>query len=240
MPSFVSHDLLTTELYQQINLDDVSLDYLRTYSLGGDLCRFSKARRISHQKKQTEFILAMVNYIKDNKLSKDPKIMGFLYGHISHYLMDSIIHPLVKSVEKKCQPIKYKYRSHTLIEGYIDYYLVKEIHGIELNKYPFNKIFKGKINKNIYRMINYVYESVYGIKNVGISYILSIYAYKLLSYVFRIFSLKSLIKFSNFDKFITNNKIFTNKFHQELNALYHKSKLIILNELTQTNIYLKK
>ena len=56
MPAYISHSIMAREVYDKIDNDNVSLDYMLTYSLGGDLARFSKCRRECHKIKTEEFI----------------------------------------------------------------------------------------------------------------------------------------------------------------------------------------
>ena len=130
MPSFVSHIELSKDVSDKLCFDNVLTRYASTYSLGGDLCRFSKCRRLSHRKKKEEFIFNMINYIKENKLTDNKEVMGILYGHISHYIMDDTMHPLVRLIDKESSPVRMK--SHTLIEGMIDSYIVKYKYNMEI------------------------------------------------------------------------------------------------------------
>ena len=133
MPSFVSHIELSKDVSDKLCFDNVLTRYASTYSLGGDLCRFSKCRRLSHRKKKEEFIFNMINYIKENKLTDNKEVMGILYGHISHYIMDDTMHPLVRLIDKESSPVRMK--SHTLIEGMIDSYIVKYKYNKEIDEY---------------------------------------------------------------------------------------------------------
>ena len=71
MPAYVSHCLMADEVFNKIDNKDVNRDYMLTFSLGGDLARFSKCRRRSHKEKMEEFIDNMWNYIKDNGLNNN-------------------------------------------------------------------------------------------------------------------------------------------------------------------------
>ena len=134
-----------------------------TYSLGGDLSKYSKCRWDSHHIKKDEFIDNMCKYIKKNNLVNDIKVMGVLYGHVCHLVMDNMMHPLIRKIDKEC--IKDR-KNHTLIEGYIDSYLVKYKYNIGIDKYDNMGLFKGRMNIRIYKMINYVYKETYGVNYV--------------------------------------------------------------------------
>ena len=55
MPAYISHTLMARDVYNKLD-NDVNLNYMITFSLGGDLCKYSKCRKDSHNIKQKEFI----------------------------------------------------------------------------------------------------------------------------------------------------------------------------------------
>ena len=203
MPAYISHTVMARDVYERIDSENVSLDYMLTFSLGGDLARFSKCRRICHKEKMEEFIDNIWNYIKDNNLVNDDRYMGFLYGHICHYYMDLVCHPLIRKVDKISMRIKIK--NHTIIESYIDSYLVKEKYSLDIGKMDTRGIFKGSVI-NLYRMINYVYMRTYGVKYVSFSYFITKIMYSKIRWLFIIFGKKLLKRISGFDKYISINK----------------------------------
>ena len=137
MPSYVSHTIMAREVYKELKESNVDLNYITTFSLGGDLTKFSKCRYECHRlEKRKEFFDNLVTYIKDNKLEKNPKVIGFLYGHICHYAFDDIVHPLVRKISKICKKSK---KNHGFIELYYDNYLVNKKYGTSSNKYD-NKL----------------------------------------------------------------------------------------------------
>ena len=204
MPSYVSHTLMARDVYDKIFNERVSLDYLITYSLGGDLAKYSKCRRDSHNVKQDEFIYNMCDYIKINNLVNDKEIMGVLYGHITHYVMDMIMHPLIRKISKETKNVGFS--NHTLIEGYIDSYLVRDKYNIRIDKYDNRKLFKGKMKKKIYNMINYTYKKTYGVKNVAWFYLFNLFLYKKINCLYKIVGINRIKKWCKFNLFIDVNK----------------------------------
>ena len=203
MPAYVSHSIMAREVYNKINNDNVSLEYMLTFSQGGDLCKYSKCRRDSHNIKQDEFIYNMADYIISNNLIHDKECIGVLYGHICHYVMDDVIHPLIRKVNKNNKKRK---NNHTLIEGYYDSYLSRTHCKKQINEYDNKAIFKGKMNRKITKMINYVYDITYNTKHVSSYYKLNIFLYKKIKYLYKLFSLKTLKKYSGFNDFMEDNK----------------------------------
>ena len=56
MPSYTAHTIMARDVYKKLkNKKDVSLDYMLTYSLGGDLTNFAKCRHTSHNKNREEW-----------------------------------------------------------------------------------------------------------------------------------------------------------------------------------------
>ena len=203
MPAYVSHTIMARDVYNKINNKCVNLDYMITFSLGGDLSKYAKCRKDSHTIKKDEFIYNICDYMIKNNLVNDSECLGFLYGHICHMIMDDVMHPLIRKIDKAC--IKDK-NNHTLIEGYIDSYLVRYKYNKMINKYDNKLLFKGKINKKIGNLINYVYNKTYNCKSVNKYYKFNIFLYKKIRYLYKIFSINFLKKISGFNKFIKRNK----------------------------------
>ena len=68
MPAYMSHMTMAHDVYNKIDNRNVDLSYMLTFSLGGDLCRFSKCRRISHKIKMEEFIDNTKTYLTTESL----------------------------------------------------------------------------------------------------------------------------------------------------------------------------
>ena len=236
MPSFVSHIELSKDVSDKLCFDNVLTRYTCTYSLGGDLCRFSKCRRLSHRKKKEEFIFNMINYIKENKLTDNKEVMGILYGHISHYIMDDTMHPLVRLIDKESSPVRMK--SHTLIEGMIDSYIVKYKYNKEIDEYLNKRMLIVGINRDGYKMINKVYEKTYGVKNVAISYILSKFVYGKIYLLIRLIGKNNLKKITGYDKFIAKNKDVIDR-NNKIISLYEESVRLVVLEINRVVKYMK-
>lgn len=202
MPAYVSHTIMALDVYDKINSINISKDYMLTFSLGGDLARFSKCRRTCHRVKTEEFIDNMWKYIKDKDLLDDYNYMGCLYGHICHYYMDVICHPLVRKIDTISKNVGRK--SHTLIEGYLDAYLVKYKYQQDIGRFNTKYIFRAKVRK-IYKMIDYVYMKTYGVKYVSFSYFMSKYMYSKIRWLFIIFGKRLLKRISCFNKYMNEN-----------------------------------
>ena len=113
MPAYISHTIMAREVYKRINNKYVNEEYMITFSLGGDLTKYSKCRRDSHNKLLDEFIYNMCMYMRRKNLTYDGECLGVLYGHICHYIMDTRVHPLVRKIDKCCEKNKHNHRSRS-------------------------------------------------------------------------------------------------------------------------------
>ena len=128
MPSYITHAIFGQELHSEyLNYDkNILIDkrYMVQYALGPDLSRFTNSHKNTHQDKTREFLMTMIWYIKENGLENNQQALGILFGHISHYFLDTNMHPLVYYNALGCEPVGL-ISSHTLIEGYLDEYFKK-------------------------------------------------------------------------------------------------------------------
>ena len=199
MPGFVSHTVMAHDVYKYIDNKDVNLDTMMTYSLGGDLCKYAKCRYDSHHRDKDKFIYTMADYIKEHNLINDKEIMGVLYGHRCHFIMDSVVHPLVR-----CACNKNK-RNHTLIEVYYDSYLVNKVFNINKKEY-LNKIKLCSSKDNeINKMIDRVYKDIYDKNNVSKYYRFNLFLYRRLRNIYLLFSNNFINRIIGLNKYLKVN-----------------------------------
>ena len=81
-----------------------------------------------HDTKTKNFFIQLIKEIKKQKLYRDSQIMGMLYGFITHYVLDSTMHPYIiykTGIYNKDIPETRKYRSlHLDMELYLDGYMI--------------------------------------------------------------------------------------------------------------------
>ena len=252
MPAYVSHAIMARDVYNKIDNKNVDFDCMITFSQGADLSKFSKCRRDSHRIKTGEFINRIADYMIENNLTNDKECLGLLYGHICHYAMDVVVHPLVRSVDRAC---KNKKGNHSLIEGYYDSYLSNEKCNKRIDLFDNNLVFKAKMDKKLSKLINDAYYKVYDTKNLSFYYKLNLMLYKQIKYLYILFSLNTLKRFSGFNKFISNNENVdllnndrsieyldyeNNKCNDNLDTLYDESVDLAVNNINDINKKLYK
>lgn len=113
--------------------------------------------------------------MKEEKLEKNPSALAALYGHLTHYVLDSVCHPYViyKTGEyNKSNPETHKYVGiHTQMEVEIDAYLYETRENKKFKNFELHKLnTRQKIDKNILNILNKTYEESFNIKNGGVKY----------------------------------------------------------------------
>ena len=252
MPAYVSHTIMARDVYKKINNKIVNKDYMITFSLGGDLSKYSKCRKDSHNRLLDEFIYNMADYMKENNLAYDGECLGVLYGHICHVIMDTTIHPLIRKVDRTCKKNK---SNHTLIELYYDNYLSIKHYNLKINKHNNKELFKGKNNKKISKLLNYTYKKTYNCDNLSRYYKFNIWLYKKIRFLYLLVPFKLLKKFSGMNIFLEDNKMIdlinednsieyrdteNRVSNKDLNELYDLSVTKAINYIKKINDYLYK
>lgn len=165
MPAYLSHAIMGDNLYKKGEKDEkifkskVDHASLKNYSLGIDV--YGLTNPDIHSKDTQRFLLSLIEYVKDHNLAENPEVLALLYGHISHYFFDSMAHPFIYYVEKGCKKVGIL-SPHSLVEGYIDCYLIKNILHTERKKIDASFFTGANLNNpNIVRLINSTYQKVY-------------------------------------------------------------------------------
>lgn len=206
MPSYISHAIFGQELrkeYLEYNKNNlVDSEYMTQYTLALDLSRFTNSYKKTHQRKTRDFLMTMINYIKDNRLEHDAKALGVLFGHISHYFLDTNIHPLVYYNSEGCEAVGL-ISPHTFIEGLLDQELRQE------KKVGFKRYLKNiRTNEQQYNeIISYTYDKVYHEKKILSSIKKSLIMLAGLEKFTNNTPKEILVRFSGFKEFLDINKL---------------------------------
>jgi hypothetical protein len=232
MPAFKSHIIMAKDISQKLN--NIDNTYLETYSLGGDLTKYSKCRKDSHKIYLDEFIYNMADYIKEHNLIGNKEIISVLYAHICHYMMDTTIHPLIRKITRLCP---YSKRDHARLEAYLDEYLLSQ------KKYKIT--LTAKMTKEIKDMLNYVYDKTYHVKNISNYYKFNLFLYRIYNNLklYKLINTKKIINndidILNTNKTITYNGYDNNKTNDDFISLYKLSIDRTLKYIKEIDKYLK-
>lgn len=199
MPASLTHNYFAKDCLNKCskniqNIINKNIDTYLLFANGFDpffiYSQFHKKETIGnrgHQTKTDTYFLNLIKLIKEKKLENNSLVLTSLFGHLTHYVLDSNIHPFIiyKSGEynkNKSNTIKYN-GLHYQYEMQIDAYLYEQKENNKFKNFKIHTIFpKVKLDKNLIDILNQNYEEVFNIKNYGIKYqkslILTHYAFK--------------------------------------------------------------
>lgn len=223
MPSIVTHHLFAKDIADKLKLNVNNNYYIFAQSHDYLYYSFNKKNRslahTFHVKNTQKYILNIIKYIKDNNQINNINTLSYLYGTVTHYILDSTMHPYLFY---KCG---LKSSNHREIERNIDVLLYEQKTN---NKFKDLKISKSIIvnplfTRNLMRCIDYAYEETYNVKNISKQYLKSIKDARIL------FNLTSYDRFGfKLKLYRLNDKLFKTK-------LYCLSNHIIGNEAYLNN-----
>ncbi len=193
MPSIITHDIFAKEVYKRLdkNIQDKfnkdlviyntfaqSHDYLFYYKTPN----ISKSRRINflgrigHRRKTQDYIINIIKNIKKYHLENYQADIAYLFGSITHYVLDSTCHPFIfyktGLYDKRFKNLK-KYKGlHHLMERTIDSLYYKKYYKEDYINCNVSKDIIGTphLSIDLLTLINMVYEETYNVKNVGLYY----------------------------------------------------------------------
>lgn len=198
MASTITHAYFIMDVYDKLDtrLKSFLIDkkeLLKTSSQCMDvlffynITKFNKGKRIRdfgeyfHDNNTYEFYETLINYIKYNGYGSNKDVMAFLYGMLSHYILDSNIHPFIiyKTGNKNML--------HPEVESYFDNYLIRLKEGIIPYKFKcYNYCFNvKKLDNTLKEVINFTYKEVFDINNMSKFYLKSIKDMKSFYKIFR-------------------------------------------------------
>ena len=139
MPASVTHAYFASDVYDTLSANiknHLSLSRLRMFGQSTDSFLFyrlfspksshglRKFQHVFHTSKSQDFFITLIEYIKENNLQNDIDTCSFLCGFISHYVLDSTIHPFIfyktgNFIKGKKETYKYN-NIHAFMETYID------------------------------------------------------------------------------------------------------------------------
>ena len=196
MPSITTHYVFSEDVYEKFSkeckkhVDNYHVIY-NTFAQSHDYLFYyvfdrKNAKKISdlghyaHHHETQNFVLNIIKEIKQNKLENNDEIISFLYGIITHYVLDTTCHPYIfykTGVYRKNEKWTHKYKGeHNHIEKDLDAIYYEKHFKRKYNKCNLNKeIVKNPVfSDELKNIITKVYNKTYSIDNMGENYYKSI------------------------------------------------------------------
>lgn len=189
MPNIYMHARFALDIYDRLDIETKyllidqksklttfaqSLDSFFIYKIKSFKSKssFRDFAHFFHKNKSKDFFINLINYIKYNSLENNPEIMSFLYGFLSHYILDSTFHPYViyKTGEfNKDNPNSYKYLGkHHLMETYLDKHFILLREKTNPIKYKFyNLLDTSHFSKELNTLIDVVFKETYDVNKMS-------------------------------------------------------------------------
>ena len=181
MPNIYMHARFALDIYDRLDIETKyllidektklttfaqSLDPFFLYSIKNSKSSFRDFAHYFHKNKTKEFFVNLINYIKYNNLEKNPEVMSFVYGFLSHYILDSTFHPYIiyKTGQlNKNDSTTYKYLGkHHLMETYLDKRFILLREKIKPTKYKFfNLLDTTSFSKELNSLIDIIFKETY-------------------------------------------------------------------------------
>lgn len=207
MAGTITHAYFALDLYDKLSIRSKELlvdrkEDLKMFAQNTDILffynitNFKKGKNVrefgykSQKIKTYEFFSTLINYIKYNNHQYNPQVMAYLYGMLSHYVLDSTMHPFIiyKTGQfNKDDKATYKYNHlHNEMESYFDNYLLTIRDGINPHKFKcYNYCFNVKeFDKDLIEVMDFTYKEVFRIQDFHKYYLT---ASKQMKFFYRVF-----------------------------------------------------
>ena len=184
MAGSITHAYFSLDLYDKLSIRSKELlmyekESLKVFSQGMDILFFypkkkNKMKEFSiyvKNNKVNEFFATLINYIKYNNHQYNPQVIAYLYGILSHYVLDSTINPYIiykTGKYNKNNPDTYKYNmKHEELELMLDNYLTILRYNIKPYRFKSYELCFNidHIDKALIEVMDFTYKEVFGIDN---------------------------------------------------------------------------
>ena len=208
MASSITHAYFVMDVYDRLSIRSKELlvehkELLKTAAQNMDVLFFynltnlKKGKKMRdfgsyfHRHKSYDFFSTLVNYIKYNHYQYHPEVIAFLYGMLSHYVLDSTIHPYViyrtGEYDKKDKNT-YRYNQlHGEMESYFDNYLImirehQRPYKFKCHDFCFNV---DTLSSDLIEVMDFTYREVFGLDKFHTYYLKAISQMRFFFRVFR-------------------------------------------------------
>ena len=189
MPAFVTHNYFAKDVYEKLDKNikkelASALDFYAMFAQSFDNLFYYRLplligkdiRHLGHigQKSNTQsYFINMIRNIMTNNLEKNPEALAYLYGSITHYVLDSTVHPFVfykTGIYDKKDKTTWKYNNkHAKMEYMLDVYMYESRNQKPIYKWNFKKEMfpKLKPSKEILGVIDATFDKTFHKKGLG-------------------------------------------------------------------------
>lgn len=153
-----------------------SHDYLFYYKFGIKRKKINSLGHKAHHKNTQDYLINVIEEIKKNHEENTPELLAYLYGSITHYVLDTTCHPYIfykTGVYRKTEPKTRKYfGGHNQIEKDLDAIYYKKYTNKDYNLCNVTKEIIGKplFSAKLITTLNNVYKKTYNKDNIGYYY----------------------------------------------------------------------
>ena len=191
MPSIITHHMFSKELLNHLTKEELSKfnknldvyhtfaqshDYLFYYTFGRDKKKINDLGHYAHRNNTQKYLINIIKNIKKEKQENNHELIAYLYGSITHYILDTTCHPYIfykTGVYRKKEPDTRKYfGGHNKIEKNLDAIYYKKYTNKNYNLCNVSKEIIGNpiLSKELINLINQTYKDTYNKDNIGIYY----------------------------------------------------------------------
>jgi len=196
MPSTIAHaffakdvyDILPQDIKKRINpkrikmfgqgMDSLMFYNLLSFSSGKDIRKF---RSVFHSYNTQGYFINLLEYVKDNKFYNDYDVNSYISGIITHYVLDSSIHPFIyykTGCFDKNIPNTYKYNNiHHFMETFIDNDMARRRTNGNPYKFPIGSFcfdLDHRFSTRLKKSLDYSFLKTYNVKNMNEIYFKSL------------------------------------------------------------------
>ncbi len=241
MPNYKTHsihiDKCSDYIDSRIQLDK---EDLKVFSFGPDTLVFTDPLTFNnqHNTKTSLFFLKLIKKIKETSSLDNKEIISFLYGQLSHFIVDLTFHPYIYYVTNNLKNNNF-INSHLQYELWLDNYFMNKYKIDNKNYYKKDKIDNNDLKHIIDDIYFNVYKCVLASKkyNIGINIIKSLENNlrnnETVNYIcnnLNIGDIKYSNEYSILEEFLNNDR------NTWLDPITGEENIISINEIWNTSI----
>lgn len=205
MPATITHAYFMKDLYEVLpdNITSkIDLNRSKMFAQSTDSIMFYNLLSIKpshnlrkfqyyfHTHKTNEFFINLLDYVKEHNID-DKDTYSFIVGFITHFVLDSNIHPYIiykTGFFDKKKKETYKYNGiHHFMEAFLDNDLIKRRENTDPYKFNISKFCfdTKKFSNDLNNTIDYTFYTTFNIKNMSYKYYRSLKQMKTCLRLFR-------------------------------------------------------